>query len=268
MITRPCAGAAKVIANGTVGSSQWRCSPTSTSRMPSRRSIRRNITWSGLTPGSTDGSVRPRSIPCQAASGLSARRVNERQTASIRDRIAASRSSASSSKRAVRRAHSVAVGSAILRSARSNALADVPSTSPIGNTSHSNAPQAAGRPGAASALPTLASTWRCISCRNTSVGLARAASIPVSSGPSSVNRWDHPPAGNDRAAWSIASSGVSNSGRPATSSSTRRRKPRARERPPSAPNNQRRSSAASSPDNTAENAESAASKRWCPSSNT
>ena len=40
----PCAGAANVSANGTVGSSQCRCSPTSKSRLPSRRSSRKNAT--------------------------------------------------------------------------------------------------------------------------------------------------------------------------------------------------------------------------------
>ena len=88
--------------------------------------------------------------------------------------------------------------------------------------------------------------------RSGSGGRYRCRQIPA---PSSPSRADQPGAGRARAACKAASSGVSSSGRLATSSSTRRARPRARDRPPSAPSSQRRSSAVSWPDRVAENAE-------------
>ncbi len=64
--SRPCAGVASVAANGMVGSSQCRCSPTSMSRFASRRSRRRNRTCAWRSPGSGPrlGHVAQHRLPC------------------------------------------------------------------------------------------------------------------------------------------------------------------------------------------------------------
>ena len=250
-----------------VGSSQWRFSPTSRSRNPSRRSSFKNKTWEGRLPGSGGGSVRLHSMLCQACSGLRALRVRERPMASMRLRVASSNSSASSSRRASNRSRSVASGSAMRASARASRSAAWAASSFSGKTSHSNDPKV-GAHGRASAPAVRARTWRRIRRRNASDGLGRAGSMPSRSGSSSCMRLDQSEGGSALAACRAASSGVVKAGRSATRSSSRLARPRARDLPPSAPRSQRRSSAVSPPESAAENALSAAPNTWWPSSKT
>ena len=108
---------------------------------PSQRCTRRNRMSAGRLPGAGRGSVSACSMFCHADSGASTRRFSERPAASMRLRVAASISSASSSSRASSRSRNVASGSAMRASARASRSAASATSGPNGKTSHSMAPR-------------------------------------------------------------------------------------------------------------------------------
>ncbi len=250
-----------------VGSSQWRCRPTSISRPPSaarqpqEQDLARARAWLRPRLGQRVQHVLPgrerRPARGGSASGRRLDAVARGGVHVVRLLVEAGRAAVRAAWRSVRRC-APGRGRAAPRLPRRRDRAGTRRIPP--------------RRGNGLVLATVrASTWWRISRRNASVGLGRPVTLSRERRFGMVvspSRLCQPGAGSARAAWSAASSGVSSIGRAATSSSMRRFRPRARDRPPSAPSSQRRNSAVSRPDSSAENALSAASNTWWPSSNT
>ena len=247
----PAPGAASVAANGMVGSSQCRCSPTSmVAHRPRTVQLARTARgWARSARLRLRLGQAPAASPASADSGFSARRFSDRPIASIRLRVAASMSSASSSSRASRRSRRVASGSAMRASARARLSAAFGSRRVEREDVAFRADRLRVRPKPArSVAPAVrASTWRRTRRRNASVGFGRRCRCPRAPGPSSARRAAQPARGQRAGGLQRRFQRRLQVGRSATSSSIRRFRPRARDRPPSAPSSQRRSSAVSRP---------------------
>ena len=246
-----------------VGSSQWRCRPTSISRPPSTRASRRNRIWSGRLPRLRrrlgqrmqhvlpGGERRQGAAVERAAGGLDA--VARRGVHVVRLLVQAAEQPFA--QRGDRLGDAGQRAGEPLRRLR-DARAEREDVAFQPRPRRPRPSRRARAPDGGSAAGTPRSDWAC-----------RHPGRQVPDGPRRCGRTSPaqaaraPPAARRPAASPAA-------GGPRPVPRCRRRSPRARDRPPSAPSSQRRISAVSSPESSAENALSAASNTWWPSSNT
>ena len=242
MTSRPAPGAARVAANGIVGSSQCRCSPTSISRRPRAASSRRNSTARAGSPGSAARLGQRAQHACQADSGVE--RAAVERAADRLDAVA---------RRGVELLRLLVEPGGEPLAQRGERLGDAGQRAgePLGGLGDARARAGTGRiPArrrrrlavAGGAGEHLAADQRAGTPRSGSAGRRPGRRVPGSL------REAAGPAGRRQRAGGLQAP------RPAASPARarrrpvprcRRRRPRARDRPPSAPSSQRRSSAVS-----------------------
>ena len=183
--SKPCAGAASVAANGTVGSSQWRCSPTShvapavAAVEPEERHVAGRCAGLGLRRGQLPQHRLPGLQRVQRAAG---QRAADRLDAVagggvhvLRLVVQPGEQAFAQAWRAVRRCGPGRGRAGRRRAARSSVQRE--------HVAFRGAPGGEARLVGRRCRRVRASTWRRTRRRNASVGLGRPGSTPSSSGP-------------------------------------------------------------------------------------